>query len=485
MQLTYLLQNHYLLPSPAERTVDKLVTDSRQIQPGNLFIALAGQHTNGADYIAAAIAQGAAAVLINAQGSQEPITYQNNVPIIPIQNLQQSLGELAARFYHYPSQKLRIIGVTGTNGKTTCTHFLAQMLESLGIRCGIIGTLGCGFYGQLQETGFTTPDAIRLQSILDRFVKEGAKAIAMEVSSHSIHQGRINGIDFEAAIFTNLTQDHLDYHGTMENYAAEKYRFLAEFPVKQLVINQDDAYGKKWVEKLQQSQRSVYGYSKTSNSRHQEFSLRGIKASITTNWGDAILTLPVVGEFNLDNALAVVNVLCLMGFSLEKIVNEMQYLKAVPGRMQTVGHGKQPLIIVDFAHTPDALEKVLQTLRSLTKARLICVFGCGGDRDQSKRALMGAIVEKLADVAIITNDNPRDESPEEIASNILAGFTNPGRALIELDRSKAIEKSIQLASATDCILIAGKGAERYQQIGNEKLPFSDVEQALSFINEKV
>lgn len=480
MQLSYLLQNTYLIPPNAERKVNHLITDHRKIQPGDVFIALKGAKVDGRIYIEDAIKQGAAAILTEGRSSKELVSWQDSTPVIPIFNLQQELGEIAARFYDYPSQKLRVIGVTGTNGKTSCTHFIAQMLDALNIRCGIIGTLGCGFYGDLKETGFTTPDAITLQATLNHFVKEGAQAVAMEVSSHSIHQGRVNGIDFEVGVFTNLTQDHLDYHGTMESYAAIKRQFLAEFPIKNLVINADDGFGAKWIKEFS-ADKKVFTYSKQDNARHIELSMQGLKAAVHTHWGDAILSLPIIGEFNLSNALAVLTALCSMEFPLGKITEELHHLSPVPGRMQSIVQPEKPLVVIDFAHTPDALEKVLETLRAHSKGKLICVFGCGGDRDQTKRPLMGKMVEKYADIAIITNDNPRHEQPEAIAKDILQGFLARDRVQVVLDRSKAIQKSIQLASSADCILIAGKGAEKYQQIGDEKMPFSDVEQALHFL----
>lgn len=482
MELSDLLKHHYLIPTKADCRIGQLVTDSRKVQEGDVFVALKGTQVDGAQYVQQAIEQDACAILIDADSTLEPIKWQQGVPLIPIYQLQQNLGEIAARYYGYPSKKLRIIGVTGTNGKTSCSHFLAQMLNAFGVRCGIIGTLGCGFYGDLHETGFTTPDAVTLQSILHQFVKKGAQAVAMEVSSHAIHQGRINGIEFETGIFTNLTQDHLDYHGTMENYAAVKFRYLADFPITNLVINADDAYGAKWLQKLV-ALKKVFPYSVKQNTKNIELSLQGVQADVSTEWGNAKITLPVVGDFNLSNALAVINTLCLMGYSINSIAEKMKQLTPVPGRMQTIFAPGFPLVVVDFAHTPDALEKVLQTLRSHSHGKLICVFGCGGDRDQTKRPLMGAMVEKYADIAIITNDNPRHEQPEVIAKAIQSGFAKPDSVQIELDRSKAIKKSIQLATANDCILIAGKGAERYQQIGDEKFPFSDVEQAQMLIKE--
>jgi len=463
-----------------DRDIKRLTLDSRSIQPGDLFIALQGTQQDGRRYIPDAITRGAIAILVDADSAEEVITLQNNVPLIPIVGLQQKLGQIAACFNGYPTKKLRMIGVTGTNGKTSCTHFIAQCLQLLNQPCGIIGTLGNGFYGALNETGLTTPDAVNLQHTFASLVQQGAKAIAMEVSSHSIDQGRINDIDFEIGVFTNLTQDHLDYHGTMQAYAAVKKRFLTDFPVQQLIINADDPYGKEWIKELA-PHRAVTAYSTTStdapvHARHTQLTLQGMTTELVTPWGQAQIRLPLIGLFNLSNVLAVTAVLGVYGVAFNDILRAIQTMHSVPGRMQLLGGEEQPLVVVDYAHTPDALQNALQALRAHTQGKLVCVFGCGGDRDKGKRPLMAKIAEQMADKVIVTNDNPRHEDPSEIAAQIKAGFSRPDEILIELDRSKAIRNSIQYSEVTDCILIAGKGAERYQQIGDEKLPFDDAEE---------
>lgn len=495
MQLSTLLNDYFSLPANADLRVARLVLDSRQVQPHDLFIAIKGSHLDGRQYIPNAIKQGASAILIDADNPTENMTWQQNVPLIPIYQLQAKLGAIAARFYDYPSRKLRMFGVTGTNGKTSCTHFIAQILQAMQMPCGIIGTLGSGFYGALGEPGLTTPDAITLQAMLQQFVDAKADAVAMEVSSHSIDQGRVNGIEFAIGLFTNLTQDHLDYHGTMEAYSEVKKRFFTELPTQQVVINADDEYGANWILDLAK-QKPVYIYSMQkphANYAHLPsvyteniaLSLQGIKATVHTPWGNGVLHVPLVGQFNLSNVLAVLTTLCASGFSFAEVLRHLTQLKPVPGRMQTLGGSGQPLVVVDYAHTPDALEKVLQALRAHTTGKLICVFGCGGDRDPGKRPLMAKITEKIADLVIVTNDNPRHEDPEEIAKQICQGFSYPERVKVMLDRSKAIENSIQWAKAEDCVLIAGKGAERYQQMGDIKTPFDDVEQVSRYLSEVV
>ncbi|MBV9576088.1 MAG: UDP-N-acetylmuramoyl-L-alanyl-D-glutamate--2,6-diaminopimelate ligase [Gammaproteobacteria bacterium] len=489
MQLSFLLQDICSISIEIDCSISGLSLDSRQIKPGDLFFAMKGAHVDGHHYILDAMALGASAVLIEAQHDiSVPSNYPQTIPIVPIKNLSEKIGFIAARFYDYPANKLRMIGVTGTSGKTSCTHFIAQLLQLLQIPCGLIGTLGSGFLNHLTETGLTTPDALTLHSSLHTLCHAGAEVIAMEVSSHSIDQGRINGIPFEVGIFTNLSQDHLDYHGDMQTYANVKKRFLAELPTQHIVLNADDHYGSQWISELS-LQKSVFVYSLQQSlstlpahlpvigCRQIKTVAQGITADIYTPWGEGPLFLPLIGQFNLSNALAALTALCILGVPLAQILNSLSQLQAVPGRMQTLGGENKPVVVVDYAHKPDALAQVLKTLRAHTKGQLWCVFGCGGERDRGKRPLMASIAEQWADRVIVTNDNPRHENPEEIVADIVKGFTHPERVAIELNRSKAIENCIQWAKAGDCILIAGKGAEHYQQIGDVKLPFDDVEHA--------
>jgi len=485
MRLSELLKDIVFLPAAADRDIGRLVLDSRQIKAGDVFFAIKGSQQDGRQYVHDAIKQGACAILLDAH-EDVAVAFEQTVPLIPVPQLQAKLGIIAARFYGNPAKQLRMIGVTGTNGKTSCTHFIAQSLQHLGIPCGIIGTLGSGFYGALGEAALTTPDPITLQASLRKFVDEGAQAVAMEVSSHSIDQGRINGIEFEIGVFTNLTQDHLDYHGDMQSYAAVKHRFLAECPTLHVIINADDDYGSQWIDELA-ARKSVFAYATKQPAipafvpriytDQTQWSLQGAQATVHSPWGSGELSLPLVGEFNLSNGLAVLSTLCVFGIPFSEALSCLAQLQPVAGRMQTLGEQGKPLVVVDYAHTPDALEKVLSALRGHVAGKLICVFGCGGERDAGKRPQMAAIAERLADKVIVTNDNPRHEPAETIAEHILRGFSAPDRVCVELDRSKAIQKSIQWAATQDCVLIAGKGAERYQQVGDVKTPFDDVKQA--------
>ncbi len=494
MRLSSLLPHTVTLPPEADVEVARLLFDSRYIQAGDVFIALKGTQTDGRQFIPDVVSKQAAAILVDADEVAETIRYENNIPIIPVPALRAQLGEIAAAFYGFPARHMKMFGVTGTNGKTSCSHFLAQALQYFHLPCGVMGTLGNGLYGALGEPGLTTPDPVTLHATLRSFLQQGAKAAAIEVSSHSIDQGRVNGIAFEAGIFTNLTQDHLDYHGTMAAYAAVKKSFLETFAIKNLIINADDAYGKVWAAELA-GQHPVVAYSLAKAdlpvmipqvyTENISLSLSGIHAVVVSPWGRGELTLPLIGMFNLSNVLAVLTALCLQEIPFDDVLSVLSQLKAVPGRMQLLGGSGQPLVAVDYSHTPDSLEKALLALRHHTKGKLICVFGCGGNRDAAKRPLMAKIAEELADRVIVTNDNPRHEDPDDIADQIIRGFKHPERVLRVLDRSKAIEKSIQYASANDCILVAGKGAEHYQQIGDQKFPFDDVSEVSRYLNQVV
>lgn len=482
MQLSKLLAGITAASPSQDLCFSRLVLDSRRIQAQDVFVALSGTHCDGRAFVNAAIQQGAVAVLVETQDPHETTRWHEIVPIIPVLGLRDRLGELAARFYHHPAAQLRLLGVTGTNGKTSCTHYMAQVLNAAQQPCAIMGTLGCGFVDALGPAGLTTPDAISIQALLHDFVQAGAKAVAMEVSSHSIHQGRVNALPFDIVVFTNLTQDHLDYHGDMVTYAQVKRRLFFELPNKHWVINADDVYGQQWIlEAPSQQSLITYGWEVMDKHHHPDvfaeraqFTTTGIHANVSTPWGKGTLSVPLMGQFNLSNSLAVLSSLCLYGLRLEKVLHYLSTVHAVPGRMQCIGGDEQPRVVIDYAHTPDALQKALQTLRACTPGRLICVFGCGGDRDHAKRPLMARVAEAYADHVIVTNDNPRHEEPMAIVADIMQGFKQPASITVELDRSKAIENSIQSAEVGDCILIAGKGAERYQQIGDVKHPFDDV-----------
>lgn len=496
-QLCELLQGLITLESKFDRPITGLTLDSRKIQSGDLFFAKAGIQLDGREFITEVIAKGAAAVIVNTDFPDEKIHLQKNVPIIPLQKLTGAIGLIAARFYDYPTRDMQIIGVTGTNGKTSTTHFIAQALTLAGFKCGIIGTLGAGIYGHLTPTdlNLTTPEPIALQHILAEFRDAGVKFVAMEVSSHSLVQERINGIEFSTAVFTNLTRDHLDYHGDMENYAQAKRLLFDRTELKNVVINGDDEYGRKWLPELvhkvptyiysQNAARQEWSGISCVYVHHANFNRAGISASLHTPWGDGLLhNSHLIGRFNLSNLLATLIVLRLFDIPLQDILLYLGQVQGVVGRMEALNHDhNKPLVVIDYAHTPDALEQVLRVLREHCDGKLWCVFGCGGDRDRGKRPLMGKIVEDMADHIVITNDNPRRENPRQIIKEIVAGMVNPTYAVIEHDRRRAIAHAINCAHANDIVLIAGKGHEPYQIIGEEKLPFSDMLEAQLVLNQ--
>ncbi len=470
MQLNTLLNSS----SYPEIEITGLTLDSRHVKPGDLFFAFQGMAFDGRKFIPEALQKGAAAILTDD-------TKKYSSPIFSIENLSQKIGEIASRFFHEPSREMKVIGVTGTNGKTSCTHFLASSLSKLNHPCGIIGTLGNGLYGKLAETNLTTPDGITLQKLLADFLKQNAKHVAMEVSSHSLDQGRVNGIEFSIGIFTNLTRDHLDYHGSMENYGSAKRKLFEFSSLKSAVINADDAFGKKLIENFS-DKKNIYAYSLKKSAALKNVSLiyadeiqsrnAGTYFKIFSPWGSGECFLPLIGNFNISNALAVFTTLCLLEIPFEKNLELISQLNSVPGRMQTWGGDSHPLVVVDYAHTPDALEKVLIALKEHTEGKVYCVFGCGGDRDKGKRPMMASIAEKYADFIIVTDDNPRHENPEAIVKDLQQGFSRI-KPLVEHNREKAIQTAIKNASKKDCILIAGKGAEAYQIVGDEKRAFSD------------
>jgi len=467
-----------------DRQIGGITADSRAVKPGFLFIAFPGSQLDGRDFIHVAITQGASAII--AEGpSQDPRVIEN-IPVFYAKNLQQQVSKIAARFYGHPSRAMTLIGVTGTNGKTSITQLIGQCLQQAKKACGIMGTLGTGIYGQLQKGTHTTPDPIAVQAILADFSQHGVTTAAMEVSSHALDQARVRQVQFKIGVFTNLTRDHLDYHETMEAYAGAKQKLFQQFGLEHAVLNADDAFSadiqrqlppgvKAWRYGIQTKDADIW-----ADSVH--YTSAGITAMITTPWGKGELSLPLLGEFNLSNALAVITCLGLMKFSWVTIVDMMSKVTGVPGRMQPYHLPGSPTFIIDYAHTPDALEQVLHALRKHNPERLICVYGCGGDRDPGKRPLMGRIAESLATHTIITNDNPRTESPEKIAEVILQGYQHPKSAEVILDRKQAIYAALKQATERDIILIAGKGHEDYQIIGHETTHFSDLECVIQVLN---
>lgn len=470
-----------LLPElKSDIVVNDLTLDSRQVKSGDLFIAILGTHQDGREFITDAIRNGAVAIL--AEGNACPLE-RAGVPIFYIEHLNQKVGEIAAQFYNHPTQQMHVLGITGTNGKTSTSHFIASALTIANLPCGVIGTLGNGIYGNIQESNLTTPDAITLQKYFADFLKRKIRYVAMEVSSHSLDQSRVNGVDFELGVFTNLTRDHLDYHGTIENYANAKKKLFNELPIHKAIFNADDPFGRQLIHELH-FKKPTFAYGIENHALPKEvgfvqankirLDLSGIHLHIDSPWGKAGFSVNLLGKFNVSNLLAAFTSLCALGLPFEQVISSLSQLQSVPGRMQTLGGKDKPLAVVDYAHTPDALEKVLQALRVHCKGKLFCIFGCGGDRDKGKRPLMAAIAEKFADRVMVTDDNPRTENPEEIFEDIFNGFREPKKIQREHDRALAIQQVIKQASSEDCVLVAGKGAENYQIIGKEKFPLSDV-----------
>lgn len=473
--------------------VNGLALDSRTVSAGDVFLALGGTQTHGERYIDSALQKGAVAVLKEAPVTRVEILADDK-PCISLPNLSEQVGEIAARFYGHPSRQMHVIGVTGTNGKTTVTHAIAQLL-SAHTRCGLIGTLGYGIYGQLQPASHTTPNAIRLQALFAQQLGQNVKHLVMEVSSHALAQGRVNGITFETALLTNLSRDHLDYHQTMTAYGDTKRRLFTMPDLKTAVINIDDTFGQSVLADLPTTVAPLtYSlHDKTANvyAEIDAYLTGGLQLQIHTDWGQGVGKLPWYGQFNVSNALATVTVLLNMGFPLPQLLKQLSTLRTIPGRMEQFGQANQPTVIVDYAHTPDALEKVLLELRqhfnavsgknTQSVAKLWCVFGCGGDRDSGKRQLMGEVAQRLADNVIITDDNPRHESSQAIINDILPGC--PAPTAVISDRQQAIHYALQNAAVGDIVLIAGKGHEEYQQIGDQRLPFSDRNLVSSLLNK--
>lgn len=456
-----------------------LVADSRVLRPGDVFLAYPGELSDGRQHIAAAVERGAAAVVYEANGAEVGAL---EVPVLAVADLRHIVAPLAAEVYGNPSRQLWLAGVTGTNGKTTVTQWVAQAFAALGKRCAIIGTLGNGYPGELQPSPNTTPNALTLQHALQGFAADEADACAMEVSSIGIEEGRVDATRFAVAVFTNFTRDHLDYHGSMDAYAAAKMRLFDWPGLKAAVINLDDPFGLQILAHINRRIPCI-GYTLNNVKAPVDERLSGERLSMDQGGlgfevNGLRLQSRLVGRFNASNALAVMATLRAYGIGIQDAVRACEGLQPPPGRMQTLGGEGRPLVVVDYAHTPDALEKVLQTLREVAAARggkLRCVFGCGGDRDAGKRPLMGAIAEKHADDVLVTSDNPRSEDPATIIAAIVAGMKQ--KPEVVADRAEAIRVAVAAADARDVVLLAGKGHEDYQEIQGQKLHFSDLEAA--------
>ncbi|GGX14352.1 UDP-N-acetylmuramoyl-L-alanyl-D-glutamate--2,6-diaminopimelate ligase [Undibacterium macrobrachii] len=472
----------------------QLHSDSRAIQLGDVFFAfpITGSKGDGRAFIQNAIERGAAVIVYEKEGAA--ISHDTSIPHLAVSGLIDLLGEIANQWYGNPDQDMFCVAVTGTNGKTSCSQWIAKALSMQGAPAAVIGTLGVGNYrdgmmSQLQETGFTTPDALQLQARLAHLKKNGAKSLAIEASSIGIHQGRLNALHFDIALFTNLTRDHLDYHGTMEAYAAAKAALFDWAGLRAGVINADDAFGVELLQQLSSNkpELKLLAYSIDGASEIAMPSLRasqlkttsiGTQFHVESPFGSGVVKTQMIGRFNVSNVLGVLGVLLMKGIAWERAVATIEKLTSVQGRMQQLGSQGQAMVVVDYAHTPDALEKTLQALQPIAQERqgsLWCVFGCGGDRDPGKRPQMGKIAQ-IAQHVVVTSDNPRTEDPEKILQDILAGMQGTPNAIV--DRASAILYAVKHAHANDVILIAGKGHENYQEIHGKKWPFSDEEHAL-------
>jgi UDP-N-acetylmuramoyl-L-alanyl-D-glutamate--2,6-diaminopimelate ligase len=456
----------------------RITADSRRIEPGVAFAAYPGTHADGRTFVPDAIARGAAAVLWESAGFAWDRGWQ--VPHLPVEGLQQRLGAIADFIYGSPSQALWMIGVTGTNGKTSCAHWIGHALDACGRRAGILGTLGNGLIGGLAPASHTTPDAPALHELLQQFKAAGATAVAMEVSSHGLDQGRVGGIKFDVALFTNLTRDHLDYHHTMAAYGQAKAKLFAWPGLRTAVVNADDAFGQSLIDSARTRSSRLLSYGLAAAdimATELRVTGNGVALAVNTPWGRAEFATPMVGTFNAQNLLGVLGVLLASDVPIDVAAAALARLAPPAGRMQRLGGTDRPLVIVDYAHTPDALEKVLTALRPAVAElhELICVFGCGGDRDAGKRPEMGHIAARFADRIVVTSDNPRSEDPSAIANAIARGVRDEGnrRWTIELDRAEAIRNAIASAQAGDVVLVAGKGHETYQERDGVRTPFSD------------
>ena len=486
------------IPAAEDRPVEAVTLDSRSVSAGTLFLACAGTRQHGLSYARQAAEAGATAIVWEpdaGEGDRLAASLGDlPVPLLAVPGLSWHVSAIAGRFYGDPSQRMCVYGITGTNGKTSISQLLAQVLSEEA-PCAMIGTLGYGFPGALRATGMTTPDAVTLQRLLAEMRAQGACELTMEVSSHALDQGRAEAIRFDGAIFTNLSRDHFDYHGSLENYAAAKRRLFQMPGLGFAVINFDDEEGRRLLTRLEPGVEAMAytlderaelppGLRGWVRAQSVTPTSQGLEIALHTHRGEGVLKSRLLGRFNASNLLAVLLVLLMRGWDLARALRVMQRLNTVPGRMQLLGGGGElPPVVVDYAHTPDALEKALLAVREHCTGRLSVVFGCGGDRDRGKRPLMGALAERLADRVYVTDDNPRSESSAAIIEEILAGMHSPKEALLEPDRHQAIQRAIREATADDLVLVAGKGHEDYQLVAGETLHFDDREEVAKALTD--
>lgn len=499
MELGFLLKglvDPVVLEKYGHINIEGMSLDSRTIAAGDMFIALPGHSAHGLSFALSAIDQGACMVLWDGDTNNAGVYIQeipDNVLCLQCENLKKNISEIAARFYARPSAELNMVGVTGTDGKTSISHFVAQCLDSANGRCGLLGTLGAGFVGELKLTGLTTADPINIQQTLASIRDTGSLHAVMEVSSHGLDQGRVSAVEFDIAVFSNLSQDHLDYHGSMEAYFSAKKTLFQMRSLKAAVINLDDDYGKKLALEMK-SRVSVWGYStQTDVSALKQYSNfivhpeqitadnNGFSLAVSTPKGSANLDINLLGEFNVSNLMAALAVVLISGIDFETAIRKLSTLTAVPGRMQIITANEKPTVIIDYAHTPHGLESACAAVHSHYSGELWCVFGCGGDRDRGKRAKMAVAAESKADHVVVTSDNPRHEDPKQIIGQIVSGFSNTKNITQIVDRAEAIKYAVQHAKPGDVILIAGKGHENTQQIGDAYKSFDDSRVARDYL----
>jgi len=491
------LQTHH-----SETSITGLSLDSRFTKKGDLFIALQGLQQHGLEHSEQAIANGASALVWESSSQVNENELPDDIPCLEIENLQQKLGLICQRFYNNASAQINVMAVTGTDGKTSVSQFIAQAMQQLNSACGVVGTLGYGVYPSFDNASHTTPDAIRIHSLLHDFYIDEVKNVVLEASSHGLSQGRLNGVVIDTAVFTNLGRDHMDYHKTIEEYFNSKKILFQCKDLKNAVINIDDEFGARLVKEFS-NQLNIISYSiepsasepgaRNSSSYINAINIKSedgkTSFDIDSSWGTATVNTKLVGRFNISNLLAVSGALLVSGIEFSDAVKAISTIQTVSGRLEFVAKetntGKDlPNVVIDYAHTPQALMNVLKVLKEQCTGKLWCVFGCGGNRDQGKRKLMAEAVEQYADIAIVTDDNPRFENPAQITDEIESGFSSASSYTLIHDRQKAIEYAIQAADEKDIVLIAGKGHEAVQIINNEHFPFDDKKIANEILQSK-
>jgi len=484
MSLTSLLNalTRQVAMNDSDLLISNITIDSRQVSEGCLFMAYPGTQCDGRDFILQAQTQGAVAVLYEKQADPSAVETielfelpeQVTIPAIAVENLQHEVGFLAHQFFGEPSASMQVFGVTGTNGKTTSCYLLTQALTELELSTVMVGTIGMGALDNLNHTGHTTPDVISLHRQFAQWVEQGVTHVCMEVSSHALDQGRVNGVQFFCTLFTNLTHDHLDYHGTMQQYQTAKQRLFTDFRSELVITNADDVMGQGLVDVANSDFIASYGQAGDVMVDESALHETGMTLYIEGQGVDFEVTTSLIGQVNIPNILMLVTTLLSLSVSIEQIQKIIRQLRSAPGRMEPFFTENHPRVVIDYAHTPDALDKALQSVRAHCHGQLWCVFGCGGDRDQQKRKLMGEVADRWADHIVLTNDNPRSEQPEAITDAIALGIKQTVNVVH--DRALAIQSVIQQAQATDWVLVAGKGHETTQQIGKQYIDFSDRQQ---------